>query len=194
MSGNLLQVKGAVPEKSNRYNIAIIGLGHRGYKTHFLSLHGSPSESVIAVCDADKKKLDTFSAKHPDVPAYSSVEELLLSHTPDFAVVCLPHHVYGGCIDALSKAGVAILKEKPAANDIEEYNQLIKLPIKVGVTFQKRFEPRYHQLASLLPMLGRIVSLRAILARNIQNLDSSWRASGVGVTVCSSITDNRSSC
>ncbi|PVH92288.1 PLP-dependent transferase [Periconia macrospinosa] len=168
--------------ESSYYRVAIIGIGHRGYKTHFLSIYGSPSECVIAVCDADEKRLSEFSLKHPDVPAFARVEELLANHTPDFALVCLPHHAYGHCLSLLSKAGVHILKEKPAANNVEEWKQLSKLPVKIGVTFQKRFEPRYQQLLSLLPMLGRIVSVRAVLARNIQNLDSSWRASGVGVT------------
>ncbi|POR32483.1 Uncharacterized protein TPAR_07311 [Tolypocladium paradoxum] len=163
------------------YRIALIGIGHRGYKTHFVSLHGSVSEVIVAVCDANKKTLDQFSAKHPDIPAYQSIEDLLAQHKPDFALVCLPHTVYGKCIEALASAGVPILKEKPAANNIEEYDSLLKLPVPIGVTFQKRFEPRYHQLVSLLPMLGRVVSFRAVLARNIENLASSWRASGVGV-------------
>ncbi|UNI23781.1 hypothetical protein JDV02_009581 [Purpureocillium takamizusanense] len=163
------------------YHIALIGIGHRGYKTHFASLHGSPSESIVAVCDANKQTLGQFSGKHPDIPAYESIEELLAQHKPDFALVCLPHTVYGKCVDALAAAGIPILKEKPAANNIEEYEGLLKLPVPIGVTFQKRFEPRYHQLVSLLPLLGRVVSFRAVLARNIENLASSWRASGVGV-------------
>jgi predicted dehydrogenase len=168
------------------YRIALIGLGHRGYKTHFLSLHQSPSEIVVAVCDANKNTLEQFSKKHPDVPAYSSVADLLTDHKPDFALVCLPHDVYGECVKVLADAGVPILKEKPAANNIEEYESLLQLPVPVGVTFQKRFEPRYHQLVSLLPLLGRVVSFRAVLARNIENLSSSWRASGVGVAVSGS--------
>lgn len=165
------------------YRIALIGIGHRGYKTHFTSLHGSPSEAIVAVCDANKQTLSQFSAKHPDIPAYESVQALLSQHKPDFALVCLPHTVYGKCTQALAAAGIPILKEKPAANDVEEYEGLLKLPVPIGVAFQKRFEPRYHQLVSLLPLLGRVVSFRAVLARNIENLASSWRASGVGVAV-----------
>ncbi|KAI1452115.1 DegT/DnrJ/EryC1/StrS aminotransferase family-domain-containing protein [Annulohypoxylon moriforme] len=164
-----------------RYNVAIIGLGHRGYKTHFLSLHGSPSESVVAVCDVDKTRLDKFSSIHSDVPAYLSVEELLSKHEPDFALLCLPHRAYGPCIATLTRAGVPILREKPAAENIDEFNKLVQSPVKVAVAFQKRFEPRYHQLASLLPMLGRITSVRAVLARNFENVGTGWRALGIGV-------------
>ncbi|KAF2148581.1 PLP-dependent transferase [Myriangium duriaei CBS 260.36] len=166
---------------SEIYHVALIGIGHRGYKTHFLSLHTSESEAIVAVCDANRKTLDQFSAKYPDIPAYESIEDLLAHHKPDFALVCLPHTVYGSCIDALSVAGVPVLKEKPAADNLQEFDALTRLPIPIGVMFQKRFEPRYHQLKSLLPFLGRIVSFRAVLARNIENLASSWRASGVGV-------------
>ncbi|PIA93191.1 hypothetical protein CB0940_04678 [Cercospora beticola] len=59
---------------------------------------------------------------------------------------------------------------------------LLQLPVPIGIMCQRRFEPRYRTLQNLLPALGRIVSFRAVLARNIPQLGSSWRSSGVGVT------------
>lgn len=169
-----------------QYKIALVGIGHRGYKTHFLSSLGSRSESIVAVCDVDKTTLSAFSAKHPDVPAYSSLVDLLRKHRLDFAIVCVPHKFHMGCISLLSKAGIPVLKEKPAASSPEEFRQLASMAVRIGVTFQKRFEPRFIQFEKLLPLVGDIASFRATLAVNIENLESSWRASdGVGVTVSS---------
>ena len=74
-----------------RYRIALIGVGHRGYNTHFLNVQDSRSESISAVCDADRQTLDKFRAKHPNVPAYSSVADLIKNNRPDFCIVAVPH-------------------------------------------------------------------------------------------------------
>jgi predicted dehydrogenase len=172
------------PGHERHYEIALIGVGHRGYKTHFLNTVGSRSESIIAVCDANDATLAAFSAKHPDIPAYRSLVDLLRYHRPDFVIVCTPHKFHVDCILLLSKAGIPVLKEKPAANSLEEFGQLTSLPIKIGVTFQKRFEPRFVQFEKLLSEVGKIASFRATLMVNIKDLESTWRAAdNVGVTV-----------
>ncbi|KAK7946818.1 uncharacterized protein PG986_011139 [Apiospora aurea] len=169
------------------YRVALVGLGDRGYKTHFLGLNGSPSEVVVAACDTSQKLLSEFALKHPDVPAYCSVDDLVAAHQStapvDFAIVCVPHGLHGRCVETLAAANIPVLKEKPAANNVDEYEALLGLPVPVGVMFQKRFEPRYQQLKSLLPSLGRIVSFRGALERNIDHLASTWRAAGVDVAV-----------
>ncbi|KAL8727194.1 MAG: hypothetical protein Q9166_006231 [cf. Caloplaca sp. 2 TL-2023] len=165
------------------YKVALVGLGHRGYKTHFLNTVGSRSETIVAACDTDAATTSSFSAKHPNVPVYSSLQELLCEHTPDFAIVCVPHKFHLRCVELLSNAGVPVLKEKPAAESLSQFGQLLNMPVKIGVTFQKRFEPRFIQFEKLLPLVGDIASFRAVLTMNIKDLDSTWRAnSGVGVT------------
>lgn len=93
-----------------RYRIALIGVGHRGYNTHFLSLLDSPSESVIAVCDVQPQMLDAFRAKHPSVPAYSGLADLLKDHKPDFAIVAVPHKYHLSVISQLAAASIPALK------------------------------------------------------------------------------------
>ncbi|GIK05561.1 hypothetical protein Aspvir_009674 [Aspergillus viridinutans] len=172
-----------VPVTSKAYSIALVGLGYRGYRTHFLSLLGSPSFSIIAVCDTNLAALETFSVKHPGVPTYQSLSQLLQSHTPDFAVVSVPHGAHVECITALAAKAVSILKEKPVAESMVEYNWMRNLPVRIGVTFQKRFEPHFLHFKSLLALVGDAAAVEANLALNITNLEETWRAdSGVGVT------------
>lgn len=79
---------------------------------------------------------------------------------------------------------MAILKEKPVADSFEEFEELCNLPVKIGITFQKRFEPRYRSIESLLPQIGQVASFRATLAASIYDLDATWRAEhDVGTTV-----------
>ncbi|EGX95966.1 Pyridoxal phosphate-dependent transferase, major region [Cordyceps militaris CM01] len=167
-------------------NVAIIGIGHRGYKTHFSTLISHPrSWTVVAVCDADSAARQRFASKHPDISAYSDLSQLLQEHKHHlhFAVVCVPHRFHLPCCAALAAAGVAVLKEKPVAESRAEYETLRALPVKIGVTFQKRFEPRYLAVADLLHHVGQVASVTGTLAASIAELDATWRAgSGVGVT------------
>lgn len=65
-----------------------------------------------------------------------------------------------------------------------EYDWMRNLPVKVGVTFQKRFKPYFLQFKSLLALVGDAAAVEANLGLNITNLEETWRAgSGVGVTV-----------
>lgn len=170
--------------RSRAYSIALVGLGYRGYRSHFLSLFEDPSFSVTAVCDTDRVALEAFSAKHQGIPSYCSLPQLLQSHTPDFAIVAVPHRAHIQCIATLAAEGIAVLKEKPVAESIAEYEWMTSLPVRIGVTFQKRFEPHFLHFKSLIPLVGDVAAVEASLALNITNLEETWRAaSSVGVTV-----------
>ncbi|KDQ13839.1 hypothetical protein BOTBODRAFT_160129 [Botryobasidium botryosum FD-172 SS1] len=183
MSKNTLVSSVPVRAAQSRYRIALVGVGHRGYNTHFLNVADSRSESIIAVCDVHPHIIDTFRTRHPNVPAYSSLTELLREHKPDFAIVAVPHKYHNSVISQLAAAKIPALKEKPTATSLEEFAQLKAMNIKIGVTYQKRFEPRYLQFQKLLPLIGDVTSFRATLAMNIEDLESTWRAAdAVGVT------------
>ncbi|KAJ6039024.1 uncharacterized protein N7446_012035 [Penicillium canescens] len=168
---------------SRGYSIALVGLGYRGYRSHFLSLSNDSSISVSAVCDTNLAALESFSLSHRGIPTYTSLSQLLQRHTPVFAIVSVPHGAHMECITALAAKGVAVLKEKPVAESMDEYNWMANLPVRIGITFQKRFEPHFLHFRSLLPLVGRVAAVEASLALNITNLEETWRASsGVGVT------------
>ncbi|KAF2217526.1 hypothetical protein CERZMDRAFT_92177 [Cercospora zeae-maydis SCOH1-5] len=98
---------------SSKHQVAIIGLGHCGYKTHFSSLHGSESVNVVTVCENNKRLHWRDSASlTPDIPAYRTVEDLIAHSRPDFAIIALPHDAHPRCVALLSKGGIPILKEK----------------------------------------------------------------------------------
>ncbi|KAL2808788.1 NADP-dependent oxidoreductase domain-containing protein [Aspergillus granulosus] len=165
------------------YSIALVGLGHRGYGRHFLSLHGSSSHSIVAACDISPQRISAFSKQHPDIPAYTSLPRLLRSHRPEFALVCVPHESHTDCTAALLQSGIPVLKEKPVAETLRDFSRLQTPFVKIGVAFQKRYEPQFVQLRQRLPEIGEVRSVKATLSFNITDLEATWRASsGVGVT------------
>ncbi|KAL4906349.1 hypothetical protein BDW74DRAFT_167427 [Aspergillus multicolor] len=171
------------PRPSRSYRVALIGLGYRGYRTHFLSLVDNPSISIAAVCDTSRTALEAFSSKHSTIPSYQSLNHLLSNHDLDFAIISTPHVSHMELILTAAKSGIHVLKEKPIAETVEDYQRMLSLPIRIGVMFQKRFEDRSLHFRSLLPLVGKVAAISANLALNITNLEETWRAtSGVGVT------------
>ncbi|EJP68778.1 NADP(+) coupled glycerol dehydrogenase [Beauveria bassiana ARSEF 2860] len=157
------------------YEAVIIGLGSRGQKTWFESLRTSSKISVSAVCDSNAAVLDGFASRYPETPAYSSLERLLEQHRPDFAIVCVPNKYHVPVIKHLEAARVPCLKEKPIAGTVEEFLHLCSLKTKIGVTFQRRWQPRYKHFSQLLAEIGRPLSVRATIVGHYDPPKDGWR-------------------
>ncbi len=157
------------------YSVAIVGLGSRGQKTWFESLKSTPKISVCAVCDSSATVLNGFASRCPEIPAYPSLEQLLEHHRPDFAIICLPNRYHLPAIKQLEAVSVPCLKEKPIAGTVDEFLQLRSLQTKIGVTFQRRWQPRYKHFRQLLPEIGKPLSVRATMAGKYDPPQEGWR-------------------
>ena len=160
---------------TSNYNVAIIGMGSQGYKTWFELLRKGSAITISAVCDSSIKVISSFISRHPDIPAYTNLAELLKQHAIDFAVVCAPNKHHVSIIEQLATAGVSCLKEKPVADSMAEFHQLCRIPTKIGVTFQRRWQPRFVHFRNLLPMIGKPLSVRATLAGAYDPPQDGWR-------------------
>jgi predicted dehydrogenase len=161
--------------KTGDYNVAIIGMGSQGYNTWFKLLRKGSTISISAVCDSNIAVIDSFISRHPDVPAYTDLAELLKQHAIDFAVVCAPNKYHVSMIEQLAAAGVPCLKEKPVADSLVEFHRLCRIPTKIGVTFQRRWQPRFVHFRNLLPMIGKPLSVRATLSGAYDPPQNGWR-------------------
>ncbi|KAK2596127.1 hypothetical protein QQS21_006474 [Conoideocrella luteorostrata] len=159
----------------NRYCVAIIGLGSLGQNTWFESLQNMPKVSVCAVCDSNAAVIDGFALRHAETPAYMKLERLLEHHFPDFAIVCVPNRYHLPIIKQLEAVGVSCLKEKPIATTVDEFHQLCSAQTKIGVTFQRRWQPRYVHFRHLLPEIGKPLSVRATIAGKYDPPQYGWR-------------------
>lgn len=169
---------------SGRYKVALIGLGTRGYKAWFECLQHSSLVDISVVCDTNTTTIQSFASRHPDVPAFSSLKQLLEGHKPHFAILSVPNRFHSQCIAQLSAAGVPVLKEKPIAESVADFQQICQYRNKLGVVFQRRWQPRFLSLKRFLPLIGNSMSFRATLVGNYNPPDHSWRvADSVGTFV-----------
>lgn len=166
------------------YSVSIVGLGMQGQKTWVQSLINSSSIVVSAVCDSNDEVVDCFRARFPTVPAYTSLQELLKNHQSDFAIVCVPNKHHLSIIQQLESSGVHCLKEKPIASSPQEFHRLCKSKAKIGVAFQRRWQPRFKHFRQLLPEVGKPISVRATLIRQHDLPKDGWRVQhNVGIFV-----------
>ncbi|KAJ6788577.1 hypothetical protein PWT90_05336 [Aphanocladium album] len=161
--------------QTSKYNVAIIGMGSQGYTTWFEFLRKGTKIAISAVCDNSSAVIDAFKVRHPGVPAYTDLHQLLENHTVDFAIVCAPNKYHISIIEQLAAAGVPCLKEKPVADTLAEFQVLYRIPVRIGVAFQRRWQPRFVHLRNLLPMIGKPLSVRATLVGAYDPPADGWR-------------------
>lgn len=161
--------------KTHRFSVAIIGLGSQGRKTWFESLKTASDIGIAAVCDNNQLAVDEFASRYPETPAFSSLDELLLNIQPTFAVVCVPNRFHLQVIEKLSAFGIPCLKEKPIAGSLGEYHKLCRIPVPIGVAFQRRWQPRYIHFRNFLPIIGTALSVRATLVGKYNPPQDGWR-------------------
>jgi len=123
---------GAAP--SDKLNIAIIGVGGRGGA----SVGGCGGENIVALCDADTRRMDDASRKHPRAKRYQDFRKMLdeMDKQLDAVAVCTPDHTHAvAAMDAIRR-GKHLFCEKPLAHSIYEIRELMKAAHKHKVVTQ----------------------------------------------------------
>ncbi|KAJ5728128.1 NADP(+) coupled glycerol dehydrogenase [Penicillium malachiteum] len=162
-------------EGKPKYHVALIGLGSRGYKTWFSSLQKTSSIAVTAVCDNNPKTIESFASRHPDIPAYTCLDQLIQHQRPLFSILSIPNRVHADFVARLSAAGIPVLKEKPIAECAMDFQNLCAYAATTGVVFQRRCQPQYLYLKDFLPKLGKLISIRASIVGQDDPPEDSWR-------------------
>lgn len=145
-----------------RYRIAILGCGHIGKKHAVLAAHYG---HLVAVADIIAEKAQEL-ANHWNLPAYSTLTELLQQEKPDLVVICTPNGYHAEhSIEAL-KAGAHVLCEKPMAITLAEAEAMKETATlhnkRLFVVKQNRFNPPVQWLKELLEQgkLGRLLGFQ----------------------------------
>lgn len=75
---------------NNKTKVAIIGAGEIGTKAHIPAYLHNENVELVALVDADQKKLEKASKKFNIKNQYTSVDDLLQKQQVDAISVCTP--------------------------------------------------------------------------------------------------------
>ncbi|WP_050385850.1 Gfo/Idh/MocA family protein [Bradyrhizobium pachyrhizi] len=162
-----------------KLKVSLIGLGKQTVENHLPAIQEARNVVLDSVCDADKQLAYKISGEH-NVPAFTSVEDLLRSKKPDFAILAVPHSEYLPIIKQLAQSGVHVLKEKPFAVSLAEACEIHAIVqdagIQLAVTLVRRYHPIYLSFRQLCHRIGNIHSVEGRYTLNIARLDEGWRS------------------
>ncbi len=104
--------------------IGVVGCGHWG-KNLVRNFHGL--NCLYAVCDIDKKRLDSTAKKYPDVLAYSDVKELLKDRNVEAVVISTPAVTHYSLAGEVLRSDRDVFIEKPIALTDKDGEDLVSL-------------------------------------------------------------------
>jgi UDP-N-acetylglucosamine 3-dehydrogenase len=108
---------------------AVLGLGMIG-RHHARLLQATPRAVFAGAVDPTG---DRFGAVRDPELVFGSIEELLATARPDFAIVAVPTEEHVGAAEQLAAAGVHVLVEKPLAATAGEARRIIDAVRRGGV-------------------------------------------------------------
>jgi predicted dehydrogenase len=164
-----------------KLNFGLVGLGNIGSR-HFQVLNSLPEANIVAVCDSNKKLLNSFDLKN----GYKETDYLQFLTHPEMELVsiCTPHHLHAEMAIAALKAGKHVLVEKPMCLHLKEAQQMIAASKKyqrlLMVVKQNRYNPPVMAVQKLLEKnkLGKILDIQCNVWWNRRNdyyKKSDWR-------------------
>jgi D-apiose dehydrogenase len=133
----------------------LVGCGYFS-QFHMEAWRHIPEVELVAICDADLEKANTFAEKWGFVgQVFSSLEEVLATlPSVDFVDIATPpaSHLY--LVDTASRYGKAIICQKPLAPTLEEAQKLVALTQERGVPLMVhenfRFQPWHRAIKAIL--------------------------------------------
>lgn len=134
--------------------VGIIGCGWIAQTVHIPAYIENPKSRLVAICDANKERLDEFARKYKIQNTYSDYQELLQSSSVDAVSICTPTALHSKVAVASAKSGVHVLCEKPLASNLEEAQEIVQAlsqsRIKFMVGYNYRFLPNHVKAKEFL--------------------------------------------
>ena len=135
-----------------KIGFGLVGCG-RISRNHLSSLKKIPDVEIIAVCDADKKRLEECGEKY-SCKTYDSYDAFLQDTDINVVSICTPSGLHAQMALQATAEGKHILLEKPMAMSLKEADAIIAAAkekgVKLGIVFQNRFNRAVTKLRSAL--------------------------------------------
>jgi predicted dehydrogenase len=156
--------------------VAIVGAGRQG-RTILGELQKMEGVSVVAVCDVDKRRLDSGLRRARDAQGYASVDELL-RQGGGFDAVCIatPTHTHREVSEACIAAGKHVYCEGPLASTVEDAAAIVLAARSAKTVFQVGFMARSNPVYQLARSFYRSDAVRDLVSVYGQHhKKTSWR-------------------
>jgi myo-inositol 2-dehydrogenase/D-chiro-inositol 1-dehydrogenase len=156
---------------SEPLRIAVVGVGRMGM-IHALHVHELESCTLAAIVDADIEKARRAGAEigAPQVPVFSSIEDLIASGAAQATVIATPTHCHREHARQLIAAGQRVLLEKPLTGTLEGDREFCAeldrdRPDALMLAFQKRFDAPLAHARQLMDsgLIGRVFKIYSAL-------------------------------
>jgi predicted dehydrogenase len=155
-----------VSERSERTDdtsarIGLVGCGRLAALGYAPALRRAPGVELVAVADPDHRRRAEVLAAHGDlragrVMAFPSAAALLDGVDVDALVLATPAHLHVADTARAAAAGVAVLVEKPPAEDLGGARALAALDPAPWVGFNRRFDPGVRAVRAAVPPDGEL--------------------------------------
>ena len=174
-----------------RVRIGVIGIGNIG-SAHANSLYSGKvkNATLAALCDISEKRREELSELYPDIPIFSTADELIASNIVEAVIISTPHYDHPTIAIKAFEAGLHVLSEKPMAVYCIAAREMIAAADKSGKVFSVMFNQRNNRLfakareivrSGELGELKRVVSIVTNWYRKQAYYDSGdWRATWSG--------------
>lgn len=169
-----------------KIKVAVVGCGRVSRTVHYNSINNNTSLDFRAVCDTDRDRADTWSAKNK-VKAYYSIEELLNNEELDLVSINVPNRLHPELGMKVAEHGVHVICEKPLGIRLAEVDRLIACCKQNKVHLFTVMQNRYNETNKLLKRaidkkrFGKIFSCNVTVRWNrgmsYYTEDNGWRGS-----------------
>lgn len=130
--------------------IGIIGTGKVSSMFHIPGYRACSDVEIVACCDIDQARAETF-AKEFEIPrAYSDFRKMLESEKLDAVSVCTPNFAHAEPTIAALQAGVCVLCEKPIAITSHDARRMVDAARETGVMLTIGHHMRFLPMAQFL--------------------------------------------
>jgi len=159
-----------------KFRTAIIGLGKQALDDHIPAVLKSTNVDLVAVCDTDENKLNSFETT---AAKYNDFRSMMKREAPDFVIAVTPHNVYNEIIETAGDLRIHIMKEKPFAMNLAEAKKFYRISEETGIqimtTSQRRFNPVYNSFFQLKDAIGKPLFADARYTLALKEPHKGWR-------------------
>jgi len=170
-------------KQSSFLRVAIIGMSNHVKANYLDYLITNPGIKPVAICDLalNRSKINELT---PDIPFFTSIEELMASMELDAVIISTPHYLHYKQAAFSLDNGFDVFVDKPLALTESEITSLIEKSKIQGKILFTGLPRRYSELNRIIfdylnrEELGKIVDFDFSYYRPFyQGFESSWRNS-----------------